>query len=228
MNVVLLAIGSLAHVDPFLRLGQLLQRDGHRVRVATHLTHQHEVLANKLEFYPLAPYLPSACIRLEKWMRQSGGHLFPGNPEEIDFEDRTRMIETILKSTWLACTEADPGDVVSRCSVLRLEITSIQLEISSAWRLPSEIYCQFALGAHDSQVCRAAVVTEGGSVVWEDGTAVEFLMQEEEVDEGLQLAVEVRSAEGEGMNGVFGRLTLMVPAEQHAGLLCSYEIRAAE
>jgi sterol 3beta-glucosyltransferase len=40
-------------VQPFIAIGQELAKDGHRVRVATHVTLREVVESKGLEFYPL-------------------------------------------------------------------------------------------------------------------------------------------------------------------------------
>ncbi len=55
MNIVILVVGTRGDVQPFAYLGQALQKDGHRVRLATHAEYRDYVVREAgLEFYPLA------------------------------------------------------------------------------------------------------------------------------------------------------------------------------
>ena len=46
-------VGSRGDVQPFVALGNELQRHGHRVRLATHNVFEKFVLDAGLEFYPI-------------------------------------------------------------------------------------------------------------------------------------------------------------------------------
>ena len=54
MSIVILVVGTRGDVQPFVYLGQRLQKDGHRVRLATHVDYRDDVTKGGLEFYPLA------------------------------------------------------------------------------------------------------------------------------------------------------------------------------
>ena len=55
MNIVILVVGTRGDVQPFVYFGQQLQKDGHRVRLATHAEYRDDVVAKGgLEYYPLA------------------------------------------------------------------------------------------------------------------------------------------------------------------------------
>lgn len=54
MTLVILVVGTRGDVQPFVYLGQRLQKDGHRVRLATHAEYRADVEKGGLEFYPLA------------------------------------------------------------------------------------------------------------------------------------------------------------------------------
>jgi hypothetical protein len=53
LNIVIQVVGSRGDVQPFIALGQELQRYGHRVRIATHNTFESFVKESNLEFYPI-------------------------------------------------------------------------------------------------------------------------------------------------------------------------------
>lgn len=53
LNVVMQVVGSRGDVQPFVALGNELQKHGHRVRLATHGTFKNFVTSAGLEFYPI-------------------------------------------------------------------------------------------------------------------------------------------------------------------------------
>ena len=53
LNVVIQVVGSRGDVQPFIALGNELQKHGHRVRLATHNVFEQFVLQAGLEFYPI-------------------------------------------------------------------------------------------------------------------------------------------------------------------------------
>jgi hypothetical protein len=53
LNIVIQVVGSRGDVQPFIALGNELQRDGHRVRLATHDIFGSFVRESGLEFYPI-------------------------------------------------------------------------------------------------------------------------------------------------------------------------------
>ena len=53
MHLTIVAIGSRGDIQPYIALGQGLQRAGHRVRLNTHLDFEALVRAHDLEFAPL-------------------------------------------------------------------------------------------------------------------------------------------------------------------------------
>ncbi|ESU10745.1 hypothetical protein FGSG_12643 [Fusarium graminearum PH-1] len=53
LNIVIHVVGSRGDVQPFIALGNELQRYGHRVRLATHDIFENFVRESNLEFYPI-------------------------------------------------------------------------------------------------------------------------------------------------------------------------------
>lgn len=53
MNIVIQVVGSRGDVQPFVALGNELQKSGHRVRLATHNVFKKFVTDAGLEFYPI-------------------------------------------------------------------------------------------------------------------------------------------------------------------------------
>ena len=53
LSIVVQVVGSRGDVQPFIALGNELQRHGHRVRIATHSVFKDFVLKAGLEFYPI-------------------------------------------------------------------------------------------------------------------------------------------------------------------------------
>lgn len=53
LNIVIQVVGSRGDVQPFIALGNELQRYGHRVRLATHNVFENFVISSNLEFFPI-------------------------------------------------------------------------------------------------------------------------------------------------------------------------------
>ena len=53
LNIVIQVVGSRGDVQPFIALGNELQRHGHRIRLATHGCFEQFVRQAGLEFYPI-------------------------------------------------------------------------------------------------------------------------------------------------------------------------------
>ena len=83
LNVVIQVVGSRGDVQPFVALGNELQRFGHNVRLATHNVFEDFVRSSGLEFFPIG-----------------------GDPAElmaVSVDERDRWPATnmpVLRSTW--------------------------------------------------------------------------------------------------------------------------------
>ncbi|CAM9385085.1 unnamed protein product, partial [Ectocarpus fasciculatus] len=110
MNVVIMVVGTRGDVQPFVHLGQALQKYGHRVRLATHAEYRNDVLQKGgLEYYPLA----GDPKKLSSYMVKTGGRLLPdllNESERRDLPEKMQMLRDITRSTWPACTAPDPED----------------------------------------------------------------------------------------------------------------------
>lgn len=53
LNIVVQVVGSRGDVQPFIALGNELQKYGHRVRIATHDVFESFVTSSNLEFFPI-------------------------------------------------------------------------------------------------------------------------------------------------------------------------------
>ncbi|KAH8688353.1 hypothetical protein BGZ61DRAFT_533137 [Ilyonectria robusta] len=100
LNIVIQVVGSRGDVQPFIALGNALQRRNHRVRIATHNTFADFVTKSGLEFYPIGGdpedlINPGLIPSLESLR---GG----------DISRKRKMIHEMLQGCWKACVEPDP------------------------------------------------------------------------------------------------------------------------
>ncbi len=113
MNIVILVVGTRGDVQPFVYLGQLLQRSGHRVRLATHSEYRSDVAKGGLEYYPLA----GDPRKLSEYMVKTAGRLMPDlldKNERAELPEKMKMLEEITFSCFPACTSPDPEDFSQR------------------------------------------------------------------------------------------------------------------
>lgn len=104
MNIVIQVVGSRGDVQPFVALGQALQKYGHRVRIATHNTFERFVQESNLEFYPIG----GDPKELMAYMVKNPG-LIPSmkSLREGDIQRKREMIAQILNGCWQSCIEPD-------------------------------------------------------------------------------------------------------------------------
>jgi hypothetical protein len=71
MNIVMHVVGSRGDVQPFVALGNELQKYGHRVRLATHSVFKSFVTSAGLEFFPIggdpAELMAVSLRKLPSW-----------------------------------------------------------------------------------------------------------------------------------------------------------------
>ncbi|KAH7322331.1 glycosyltransferase family 1 protein [Rhizoctonia solani] len=106
MNVNIMIVGSRGDVQPFLALGQKLQRYGHTVRLSTHETFRKLVKDAGLRFFSIGgdPH------ELMSYMVRNPG-LIPGFESMIkgDIGKKQAMVAEILDKCYLSCYETDKG-----------------------------------------------------------------------------------------------------------------------
>ena len=108
MNVAILITGSRGDVQPFIALGQTLQKAPyhHRVRICTHPVFKEFVEENNLEFFSIGGD-PS---KLMSFMVKNPGVL-PSLDSIMagDVGDRKAELAEMLEGAWRACTQAGDG-----------------------------------------------------------------------------------------------------------------------
>ncbi|KGO49071.1 UDP-glucuronosyl/UDP-glucosyltransferase [Penicillium expansum] len=104
LNIVIQVVGSRGDVQPFVALGNELQRHGHRVRLATHGVFESFVRESGLEFYSIGGD-PS---ELMAYMVKNPG-LIPQmkSIQDGDIQRKRVMVGQILKGCWQSCIEDD-------------------------------------------------------------------------------------------------------------------------
>ncbi|CAI7581566.1 unnamed protein product [Penicillium bialowiezense] len=104
LNIVIQVVGSRGDVQPFVALGNELQRHGHRVRLATHGVFESFVRDSGLEFYSIGGD-PS---ELMAYMVKNPG-LIPQmqSVKDGDIKRKQLMVAEILQGCWKSCIEDD-------------------------------------------------------------------------------------------------------------------------
>ncbi|KAB8244510.1 hypothetical protein BDV35DRAFT_394771 [Aspergillus flavus] len=104
LNIVIQVIGSRGDVQPFIALGNELQRCGHRVRLATHDIFENFVRASGLEFYPIG----GEPEELMAYMVKNPGLIPSMRSLRAGEVGRKRaMIREMLDRCWRSCIEPD-------------------------------------------------------------------------------------------------------------------------
>ncbi|KAH8601614.1 hypothetical protein B0O99DRAFT_658179 [Bisporella sp. PMI_857] len=104
LNICIQVVGSRGDVQPFVALGNELQKFGHRVRVATHDVFEKFVRDSGLEFYPIG----GDPVQLMAFMVKNPG-LIP-NIETLrsgEIQQKRRMISEMLTGCWNSCIRPD-------------------------------------------------------------------------------------------------------------------------
>ena len=104
MNFLMLVIGSRGDVQPFIALGQALQKDGHRVRIATHPHFHSFVEGHNLKFFDIG----GNPAELMAYMVRNPG-LVPkfAALRQGEIQKRRRSMKDMIHASWRACFE--PG-----------------------------------------------------------------------------------------------------------------------
>jgi UDP:flavonoid glycosyltransferase YjiC (YdhE family) len=108
MNLAILITGSRGDVQPFIALGQTLQRPpySHRVRICTHSIFKTFVEENGLEFFSIG----GDPAKLMAYMVKNPG-IIPSR-ESVkagDIHSRRMDIAEMLEGSWRACTQGGDG-----------------------------------------------------------------------------------------------------------------------
>ncbi|KAJ5395019.1 uncharacterized protein N7487_009322 [Penicillium crustosum] len=105
LNIVIQIVGSRGDVQPFIALGNALQKHGHRVRIATHDIFADFVHESGLEFYPIG----GDPAELMAFMVKNPG-LIPQMKtlREGEVKRKQAMVATMLEGCWRSCIEDDP------------------------------------------------------------------------------------------------------------------------
>ncbi|EEU35053.1 uncharacterized protein NECHADRAFT_44809 [Fusarium vanettenii 77-13-4] len=106
LNIVIQVVGSRGDVQPFIALGNELQRHGHRVRLATHDTFANFVRDSGLEFYPIG----GDPAELMAYMVKNPG-LIPSmkSLKAGEIQKKRTMVQEMLEKLWHSCLRPDPS-----------------------------------------------------------------------------------------------------------------------
>ncbi|KAF2143369.1 glycosyltransferase family 1 protein [Aplosporella prunicola CBS 121167] len=104
LNIVIQVVGSRGDVQPFIALGNELQRHGHRVRLATHDVFDSFVRGAGLEFYGIG----GDPAELMAYMVKNPG-LLPSmaSLRGGDIQRKRLMVADMLDGCWRSCIEPD-------------------------------------------------------------------------------------------------------------------------
>ncbi|KAJ5153749.1 UDP-glucuronosyl/UDP-glucosyltransferase [Penicillium coprophilum] len=105
LNIVIQIVGSRGDVQPFIALGNALQKHGHRVRIATHGVFADFVHESGLEFYSIG----GDPTELMAFMVKNPG-LIPQMKtlREGEVQRKQAMVATMLDGCWKSCIDDDP------------------------------------------------------------------------------------------------------------------------
>ncbi|KAL4928623.1 glycosyltransferase [Aspergillus undulatus] len=105
LNIVIQVVGSRGDVQPFIALGNELQKHGHRVRLATHDVFASFVRDSGLEFYPIG----GDPAELMAYMVKNPG-LIPQlqSLRAGEVQRKREMVAAMLDGCWKSCIEDDP------------------------------------------------------------------------------------------------------------------------
>ncbi|KAH8893855.1 UDP-Glycosyltransferase/glycogen phosphorylase [Thozetella sp. PMI_491] len=105
LNLVIHVVGSRGDVQPFVALGSVLARYGHRVRLATHAVFEKFVHDANLEFFSIG----GDPAELMAYMVKNPG-LIPSmkSLQAGDIERKRWMVREMLEGCWSSCVLPDP------------------------------------------------------------------------------------------------------------------------
>ncbi|PYH96612.1 sterol glucosyltransferase [Aspergillus ellipticus CBS 707.79] len=105
LNIVIQIVGSRGDVQPFIALGNKLQKYGHRVRLATHNVFAEFVVQSGLEFFPIG----GDPTELMAFMVKNPG-LIPQmkSLRAGEVQKKRAMVAEMLDGCWKSCIEDDP------------------------------------------------------------------------------------------------------------------------
>ncbi|RSM17141.1 hypothetical protein CDV31_004034 [Fusarium ambrosium] len=105
LNIVIQVVGSRGDVQPFVALGNELQKHGHQVRLVTHGVFESFVRDAGLGFYPIG----GDPAELMAYMVRNPG-LIPSmkSLQAGDIQKKRTMMADILQGCWLSCISPDP------------------------------------------------------------------------------------------------------------------------
>ena len=106
LNIVIHVVGSRGDVQPFIALGRILRKNGHRVRLATHPVFMKLVQENELEFFSIG----GDPAELMAFMVKNPG-LLPGieSLRAGDIAKRRKEMSEIIDGCWRSCIESGDG-----------------------------------------------------------------------------------------------------------------------
>lgn len=104
LNIVVQVVGSRGDVQPFIALGNELQKHGHRVRIATHDAFGGFVKDYGLEFYPIG----GDPVTLMAYMVKNPG-LLPSMDSLMagEIQEKRDMVTEMLEGCWDSCVLPD-------------------------------------------------------------------------------------------------------------------------
>lgn len=129
LNIAIHIVGSRGDVQPFVAIGQILQKPpySHRIRICTHSVFKEFVEENGLEFFSIG----GDPATLMAYMVKNPG-LMPGKEswKAGDVGKRRADIAQILEGCWRSCIE--PGDGMGEASLHVGKIDPDKLFIADA------------------------------------------------------------------------------------------------
>ena len=104
LNVLLMCVGSLGDILPFIAIARELQQGGHRPRIATHLLFRSIVEKEGLEFFDIG----GDPAELMSYMVRNPG-LLPSYSSAIkgDLRQKRRTIRGMMERCWLSCFSSE-------------------------------------------------------------------------------------------------------------------------